>query len=221
VDLRWYLGIVFSCVFVGSGAYGQALDLKGFVFGLTSLEQWSEAVHEERPNVISGAIEVVEPFCSSGISSRPPHLPNRYHFSDRNHAPDSGIESCLEYSPRCVTCISSLARAVTDSNVWTFLDGTLVQMSTTMYRGQLLNNLLAPLFAKYGDPHNIRVDILTNAFGAEFESRHWIWRFPDLHIDVIERAGRADKSSVRFAEPTLAAEMQSRIEANLPDTSNL
>lgn len=194
-------------------------ELKGFIFGQTTIDEWRDAVHEERASIVRPErIEVVAPFCSSEEGD---YFDNALYFSDEEHNPALGIESCFRYDPSCADCISSLAQAATDRNTWTFLDGILVRMRATLYRTQLINNLLDPLFAKYGEPSEVTVQLVTNSFGAQFESRVWRWHLDSLEILVIERAGQIDKSFVSFGEPNLEQEMNRRLEAVVPDTSNL
>jgi len=94
-------------------------------------------------------------------------------------------------------------------------------MSATLYRLQVLNRLLDPLIAKYGEPDTVEVHVASNSFGAEFESRHWTWNLGSLRIFAIERAGEIDKSFISFSEPELKSEMDRRRETVPADTSNL
>jgi len=212
------LAVAVTVTISAGAAFSQSSDLKGFVFGETTIDEWREAVFEEQINLITGKLEVVAPFCASGEQGS---LPNRFYFSDQTYNPDLGIESCYDYAPSCTLCFSSLAQAATDRNLWTFMDGTLVKMSATMYRGQLLNNSLGPLTAKYGEPDEISTSTVSNAMGAQFENRQWIWHLNDLEIAIIERIGELDKSLIIFREPELELRMNRRLQQATPDTSNL
>ena len=218
---NWFHDFVGAVAFLiianASAATAEPIDLKGYIFDQTTLDEWRDAVYEERPG-IGGGIEIVAPFCSSGKGK---YLDNDMYFSDNHHNPRLGIETCYRYAPGCSSCISSLAQAVTDVNRWIFLDGTLVRMEAILYRTQLLNNLLGPMVAKYGEPGEVRTHTLSNSFGAQYESREWTWQLESLEISVIERAGTVNKSFVSFSAPSLMLDMTRRLESVAPDTSNL